>query len=148
MFGDSFPCGDHVTFSSFLREVSSDGENTNNDVSELVRCDASTPSAESPGGLAAASSLTRVVPQEAQDQALQALPGEPRAQAGGGREDGHDHEGRQHQPDHHTGAQRHREWPPSRPASKQPVSALLCVTWFSFSLQFALKKPNAVLYKK
>lgn len=47
--------------------------------------------------------------QEAQDQALQALPGEPSAEAGGGCKDGHDHEGRQQQPDGHAGAQRHRE---------------------------------------
>lgn len=52
-----------------------------------------------------------VDPQEAQDEALQALPGEQSAEAGGGREDGHDHEGREHQSDHHTGPERHRKSP-------------------------------------
>lgn len=55
--------------------------------------------------------LTRVIPQEAKDKALQALFGEPSAQAGGGCKDSHDHEGWQHQPDNHTGAQRHCELP-------------------------------------
>lgn len=76
-------------------------------------------------------SSTRVIPQEAKDKALQALLGEQSAQAGGGCEDGHDHEGRQHQPDHHTGAERHCEWPPSLlPSTYQPIRSWFLV-WSS-----------------
>lgn len=71
--------------------------------------------------------LTRVIPQEAKDKALQALLGEPSAQAGGGCKDDHDHEGRKHQPDHHTGAQRHCESPPSH----LPANQLLALVWAS-----------------
>ncbi|CAF87428.1 unnamed protein product [Tetraodon nigroviridis] len=44
---------------------------------------------------------------EAKNQALKALPGEPSPQAGGGREDRHDHERREQQPAGHTCPQRH-----------------------------------------
>lgn len=74
--------------------------------------------------------LTRVIPQEAKDKALQALLGEPSAQAGGGCKDDHDHEGRKHQPDHHTGAQRHCESLTSQSAPGFSLSFIVCYLLF------------------
>lgn len=46
-------------------------------------------------------------PQEAEDEALQALPAEPRTQTDGELEEHHDHEGREHERDRHTRTQGH-----------------------------------------
>lgn len=55
--------------------------------------------------------------QKPKDKALKALPGEPSPQAGGGNEDGHDHEGRKHQPADHPRPQGHSECP-SQPSTQ------------------------------